>query len=148
MQSGNSPKRNLLDSGFSFSPPSLRDKYVSVAFGPTHSDDESPSKILDLAPHRELETTPIRAARQQYELSPTRAPSLESNASRLSKTTSAPNLLFPSSSSIKVKVQPPRSPKKVVRRRRAESISRQLGVDDEVVRAVAEQLGVVLEKRV
>lgn len=107
--------------------------------------DESPSKILDLAPHSHhtSQTSPIRrnpATGQHFELSPTPI------ASRLSETTLAPNLLFHSSlAALSTPLPAPRSPQKM-RRRRAESISRQLGVDDAVVRAVAEQLGVTLER--
>lgn len=136
-----STRTHTSSSGFSFSPPSLRETFVTVNHASLMDEGSpSPSHLLNLAPG---------ARDYDYDsdmTSPTSSPkrsllALPSSA-RLSKTTSAPNLFSPgythtnSAASPQKKATPGSS-----KHRRVSSIAKQLGVDDQLVKAVVEQLG-------
>lgn len=115
---------------FSFSPPSLKEAYVTVENSAAkvfyESENESPSKIFNVLPpgHR----------RKISSFSST-----ENSPVRLSKSISSPNLF----SGHKSKTTSTPSPVKR-RPRRVSSISRQFGMEIEMVKAVALELGITV----
>lgn len=130
-------KKHSTSHSFSFAPPSLREQFVTVGqTGLVDKGSTNPAALLSFAPsggagydsdYTSSSSSPEPQGRHlQLPLAP---------SNRLSKTTSAPNL-FSTSSSASVG----RSPKKTTKHRVAD-IAKQLGVDDDLVKAVAEQLG-------
>jgi hypothetical protein len=144
---------------FTFSPPSLRESYVTVSMaGRVDERSATPSQLLEFAPNRH-EYSPASSPESAHRLRVTPAPN-----TKLSKAISAPNLLFSnyptpsspphhrkqvlvqsvstsSSSSSSSSASPNIRSPTMTRKRRVSSIARQFGVDDTLVKAVAEQLG-------
>lgn len=138
---------NFHPSAFNFPHPAFGDNYVTVGHaGLVDDGSTNPAALLQFAPSGGIDDPPSASPQR-------RAP--PSAHARLTKTTSTPNLaLLPDlpSSSSKSKAggdaSPSSSKKKlslgplVSHHRRVSSIAEQLGVDDALVKAVAEQLGI------
>ncbi|KAI5475460.1 hypothetical protein MNV49_001351 [Pseudohyphozyma bogoriensis] len=115
---------------FSFSPPSLREEYVTVNLNLADEEGSpTPSEILDLAPPAHIFVPRSR----RNSLSPL------TTKSKLTKAVSAPNLF---SAQIAAIEKSPHRKRNAGGRTRLESISKDLGVDAAVVAAVAKHLGV------
>lgn len=127
-----------------FSPPSLRDNFVTVGIGAQDDGSPTPSAILDLAPAPLSPTTRLfkLKSRSSLQLPPLRSaistPNLGQHHNNVDEFDEADNVGSPTSSFKTRKVPAISKPN----RRRVDSVSKNLGVDPNLVIAIAAQLGV------